>query len=136
MNRATRVIGLVLIALAFVYSAFSQRPVTKLPNPLPDMGVHTIDDFYQDLRILLIKVITFNEETGVLEYKFEGDNLSIVGTFQVTKQTRAPDGIKKGKKYLVVYCIDLRHGTGANNRNKNLILVERIKKEPEKPKSG
>lgn len=129
MNKATRVVGIILIALAVCYSTFAQRrPVTKLPRELPDKCDHDRDSFYEDLRILEVKVTAYDPKTGVIEYIFEGTRTVSKGTFQLTKVAYVPDEIKPGKSnYVVIYCMNLNHGTGPNNRNKFLIYIERVK---------
>jgi len=98
------------------------------PVELPDHCKHTRDDFYKDARLLEIRVKNYDKKTGVGSYIFEGQSAAVItfGTFQRTRATWVgAKGIKVGKVYVIVYCINSNHGTGANRRNKNLMLIDR-----------
>lgn len=115
------VVFLLLVLLAAASQLYGQKK-----EPIPHCRHITELDYYERIRVLPVEIVSYSYYTQVMEYKFAGSHQTFKGFFQVTDDTiiRGVNVLRRKKKVMVAYCSHPTHGTGANNRNKNLILVE------------
>jgi len=105
---------IILIILAIFLVGFN---ISHASVDYPKGCTHTRSDFYNNLRILEIRLIDV-EDDGTLNYVFEDVGIMRVGKMQLTRQSFIGHELTRGDIFIVVYCI--KH----TEEKPNIIFIE------------